>query len=97
MNKNDYRKLVEACVGRKLLSTEVIHHIDGNHYNNKIDNLYIFKSARSHMLYHIKIGTLAMGLFNMESDNRRLAYLKKRILSMRLESNVYEYMIEKGE
>jgi len=37
----DYREIVEKDLGRKLLSTEIVHHKDGNQHNNKLSNLEI--------------------------------------------------------
>ena len=35
----DYRSELERLLGRKLERTEVVHHKDGDHSNNKVDNL----------------------------------------------------------
>ena len=37
----DYREIVEKDLGRKLLSTEIVHQKDGNQHNNKLSNLEI--------------------------------------------------------
>ena len=37
----DYRKKIEELLGRELKNTEIIHHIDGNPRNNKINNIKI--------------------------------------------------------
>lgn len=94
MRKNEYRKLVEAVIGRKLSSDETIHHINGNHYDNRIDNYYIFKTRRSHMLYHLKMGTLILGLYDCETDERMVMYLRKRVIPLLLTSNVHKLMCE---
>ena len=39
--KINYRKKLEKHLKRKLKSTEIVHHIDGNSYNNKLSNLQI--------------------------------------------------------
>ncbi len=48
----NYRKIMEEKIGRKLLPTEVVHHIDGNHKNDNIDNLMLFKSNEEHIEHH---------------------------------------------
>ena len=41
--------VMEDHLKRKLTDDEVIHHIDGNRKNNKIENLMIFKKHSDHM------------------------------------------------
>ena len=90
----NYRKLVEMVIGRSLKSFELVHHIDGNHYNNKIDNLYIYDSNSKHIRYHIKVSATALGLLNCEDNNHIIRYVKGRIFPLRLKSNVHKYMCE---
>ena len=40
-----YRTIAEQKIGRSLLPTEEIHHIDGNHMNNDPDNLMVLSKA----------------------------------------------------
>ena len=47
MSKN-HIKVMENMVGRKLLSDEVVHHIDGNHKNNNPSNLFLCKNSQIH-------------------------------------------------
>lgn len=51
--KEIHRDVMEKKLGRKLLSTEVVHHIDGNKKNNNSDNLIVFRSPSDHNRYHI--------------------------------------------
>jgi hypothetical protein len=46
-----HREVMEKCIGRKLLSSEHIHHKDGNHLNNDISNLEI-TNLSNHMSEH---------------------------------------------
>ena len=41
MSRLFHRMVMEKHLGRKLLSTEIVHHIDGNIHNNEISNLTI--------------------------------------------------------
>lgn len=41
----EHRWLMEQHLGRKLESWEHVHHIDGNHLNNCIDNLEVLSNA----------------------------------------------------
>ena len=49
----EHRIVVEGYIGRYLLTTEDVHHIDGNKENNVIDNLMVFRSKSSHALYEL--------------------------------------------
>lgn len=46
-----HRHIMEKHLGRKLTRREVIHHIDGNKHNNKIENLKLMTS-REHNILH---------------------------------------------
>lgn len=48
----EHRFVMEQHLGRKLLSTEHVHHIDGNKTNNDIANLQIVTSHEHRALYH---------------------------------------------
>jgi hypothetical protein len=55
MKKEEYRKVVEDFIGRKLTSSEVVHHIDCNRNNNSINNLMIFPNQKEHAKFHVKM------------------------------------------
>ena len=93
----NYRKLVESVIGRKLLPTEIVHHIDGNHRYNNIDNFYVYDNQKRHVVHHIKMGTIAMGLLNCRTDEQIVRYVKRRILPMIKKSNIYYLMNEDKE
>ena len=46
------RHLMEMKLGRKLVSGEVVHHIDGNPMNNRLENLELFSSHGDHLESH---------------------------------------------
>ena len=45
----EHRLVVEEHLGRYLLPTEVVHHIDGNPANNSIENLELFSTNGEHL------------------------------------------------
>lgn len=47
-----YRFFVEQLLNRKLLSSETIHHINGNRTDDRLENLYLFSSEEKHQTYH---------------------------------------------
>ena len=46
------RYLMEQHIRRELLPTEIVHHIDGNPFNNNIKNLQLCKNQLKHMKIH---------------------------------------------
>ena len=54
----EHRLFVAQQLGRPLLRTEVVHHIDHNPTNNALNNLALFQSNQIHKIYengnHIK-------------------------------------------
>lgn len=58
-----HRYNAEKKIGRKLLSTEPVHHIDGNKTNNDYDNLYICESKEKHGLVHGSLEKVAFELY----------------------------------
>jgi hypothetical protein len=49
-----HRAIVERFIGRKLLSSEIVHHIDENTSNNDISNLEIMSRAKHASIHHKK-------------------------------------------
>ncbi len=47
----EHRVLMENILGRKLLNTEVLHHVDGDKLNNNLDNLQLM-SRSEHSKFH---------------------------------------------
>ncbi len=54
--QREQRLVMEKSIGRELLSTEVVHHIDMMKLNNAIENLYLCSSEREHQLVHASMG-----------------------------------------
>jgi hypothetical protein len=58
---------VEKSIGRKLLNTEKVHHIDGDKLNNNIENLYLCSDNRTHGLVHSSLESVAFELYKKGS------------------------------
>ena len=65
----EHRLVMEKHLGRYLKPEEIIHHIDFNKANNKINNLYLFPSNSAHRKYHEQLKIKAMELFKNLFEN----------------------------
>ena len=63
----EHRLIVEAHLGRYLLPSEVVHHIDGDRTNNDIGNLEVFSSNGEHLR-----ATLTGISHNVSPEGRRI-------------------------
>lgn len=50
----EHRLIMKHYLGRKLSSAEIVHHIDGDTKNNRLDNLMLFPNHRAHRNYHVQ-------------------------------------------
>jgi hypothetical protein len=47
-----HRVVAEQMLGRPLTQNEVVHHRDGNRYNNEPENLVVFPTVGDHTRFH---------------------------------------------
>ena len=52
--RSAHRVIMEELLGRPLTTEEVIHHRDGNRYNNIPENLVVFPTASDHAKFHFE-------------------------------------------
>ena len=51
----EHRAVMERELGRRLRSCEIVHHIDGDKFNNAADNLHVFVDRAAHRKAHCTI------------------------------------------
>jgi hypothetical protein len=49
--KKVHRIIMEECLGRKLLRTEIVHHINENKLDNRIENLQVVSRAEHNRIH----------------------------------------------
>lgn len=52
----NYRKMVEAYIGRKLKKREIVHHINFDRFDNSLENFFVFDNNRDHCDFHRLVG-----------------------------------------
>ena len=64
--KPAHRVVAEKMLGRPLNEDEVVHHRDGNKYNNAPENLVVFPNQAAHTKHHNELRWFIRELENMD-------------------------------
>lgn len=57
---SEHRYIMERKIGRYLKKSEVVHHINHNKKDNRIENLFLFKSQKEHLNHHAHVRRLSL-------------------------------------
>lgn len=69
-NIKKHRYIIENIIGRKLKNSEIIHHINGDKQDNRIENLYICKDRTEHTKIHINKTVVKSNIYETKNHNR---------------------------
>jgi hypothetical protein len=67
----EHRYVVENFLKRKLKTEEVVHHINGDKWDNHIENLMLFPSQKDHQSFHNKIKRFGWTRYRLEQVKNR--------------------------
>lgn len=69
-NIKKHRYIIEKIIGRTLNKKEIIHHINGDKQDNRIENLYICKDRTEHTKIHIYETIVTSNIYGNKNNSR---------------------------
>ena len=77
----EHRLVVEKYIGRYLNRKEVVHHINSNRQDNRIENLMVFQNNAEHLKFHTKVRQFGItNPIKRQIENRWTLYKNVKIL-----------------
>ena len=90
------RAVVEAKIGRKLTKSEIIHHLNGNKEDDRIENLKITNRAK-HRIMHPSVKNKPLYNFDKNYLKERLKTISRNKLAKELGCNPWVFRRILGE
>lgn len=76
----EYRSKVARALGRPLKTHEIVHHINGDYTDNRLDNLMLLSSQAAHMFLHALSRRRAQGLRSMFAWEELLRFHREHVI-----------------